>query len=301
VRHAEIMQLHGAWTEAMHEFERGGEVLLQHGDRAAGAALYQLGELYRLRGKFAEAEEAYRVASEWGRTPQPGLAQLRLAQGRLDTASAAIRGAMEESRGRRTRPGVLGAAVDILLAAEDVVAARTAADELSNTAGELDSPFLRAVASRARGAVLLAEGDASNAGIALRNAWAGWQELGAPYEAARTRVLLGMVCRALGDEDAAALELDAARKAFESLGAEPDLNRLQALQGKAGNRSGGALTSREVEVLRLVAAGRTNRMIAGDLDISEKTVARHVSNIFMKLGLSSRAAATAYAYTHDLV
>ena len=208
---------------------------------------------------------------------------------------------MDESRGRRTRPSVLGAAVDILLAGGDVVAARTAADELSSAARELDSPFLRAVASSAAGAVLLAEGDANDAGIALRNAWAAWRELGAPYEAARTRVLLGLACRALGDEDAAALELDAARKLFESLGAEPDLNRLQSLEGRTASRSVGTLTSREVEVLRLLASGRTNRMIAGDLDISEKTVARHVSNIFTKLGLSSRAAATAYAYTHDLV
>ena len=303
VRRAEIMQLHGAWPEAMQEFEGARDALVQRGERAAGAAIYQLGELHRLRGEFAEAEEAYRLASDWGRSPQPGLAQLRLAQGRVDTATAAIRGAMEEVRDRRIRSSVLGAAVDILLAAHDVVAARVAADELSRIAGELDSPFLRAVASQAVGAVLLEEGNATGASIALREACAAWRELAAPYEAARTRVLIGLACRALGDDDAAELELEAARKVFESLGAIPDLTRLRSLQANAAGsgRGAGTLTSREVEVLRLVAAGRTNRMIAGDLDISEKTVARHMSNIFTKLGLSSRAAATAYAYTHDLV
>ncbi len=303
VRHAEILQLHGAWQEAIQEFERGREALQHRGDRAAGSALYQLGELHRLRGAFADAEEAYRLANELGRPPQPGLAQLRLAQGRLDTATAAIRGALEETRNRRRRSGVLAAAVEILLAADDIATARAAADELSNVASELNSPFLRAVASQAVGAVLLEEGDASGASAALREAWVAWRELAAPYEAARTRVLLGLACRALGDADAADLELDAARRVFQSLGAAPDLNRLRALRGKAAGKGGraGTLTSREVEVLRLVAAGRTNRMIAGDLDISEKTVARHVSNIFTKLDLSSRAAATAYAYTHDLV
>lgn len=256
-----------------------------------------------MRGEFADAEEAYRLANELGRTPQPGLAQLRLAQGRLDTATAAIRGALEETRNQRKRSGVLAAAVEILLAAGDIATARAAADELSKVARELDAPFLRAVASQAVGAVLLEEGDTRGASAALREAWVAWRELAAPYEAARTRVLIGLASRALGDDDAADLQLDAARKVFESLGATPDLNRLRALQGPAAGKGGGAgaLTSREVEVLRLVAAGRTNRMIAGDLRISEKTVARHVSNIFTKLGLSSRAAATAYAYTHDLM
>lgn len=303
VRHAEILQLHGAWQEAIREFERGREAMQHRGDRSAGSALYQLGELHRLRGEFADAEKAYRLANEWGRTPQPGLAQLRLAQGRLDTAMAAIRGALEETRNQRKRSAVLAAAVEILLAAGDIATARGAADELSKVASELDAPFLHAVASQAVGAVLLEEGNASGASAALRGAWVAWRELAAPYEAARTRVLIGLACRALGDADAADLELDAARRVFESLGATPDLNRLRALQGKpaGAGRGAGTLTSREVEVLRLVAAGKTNRMIAGDLDISEKTVARHVSNIFTKLGLSSRAAATAYAYTHDLV
>ena len=152
----------------------------------------------------------------------------------------------------------------------------------------------------ATGVVLLEEGDARGALDALRHAWTLWQEIEAPYEAARTRQQIGRCCRELGDEDAAQMELDAARRVFQQLGAAPDLARVEALSRKAGAGGAGRLTAREVQVLRLVAAGKTNRAIAADLVISEKTVARHISNIFTKLGLSSRAAATAYAYQHDL-
>ncbi|MGH2824736.1 MAG: helix-turn-helix domain-containing protein, partial [Thermoleophilaceae bacterium] len=160
---------------------------------------------------------------------------------------------------------------------------------------------LRALAAHAQGAVLLLEGDARAALGALRHGWAAWQELEVPYEAARVRVLIGLACRQLGDEETALMELDAARWVFEQLGAAPDLARAQALSRKARDKPPGGLTARELEVLRLVATGKTNRSIAADLFLSEKTVARHVSNIFTKLGLSSRAAATAYAYEHDLV
>jgi DNA-binding CsgD family transcriptional regulator len=161
--------------------------------------------------------------------------------------------------------------------------------------------MLRALASHAQGAVLLVEGDARAALGALRRARAAWQELEAPYEAARVRVLIGLACGALGDQDTAGMELDAARWSFQQLGAAPDLARVEALSRKAPARAAGGLTAREVEVLRLVAAGKTNRAVAADLFLSEKTVARHVSNIFTKLGLSSRSAATAYAYEHDIL
>jgi ribulose-phosphate 3-epimerase len=172
---------------------------------------------------------------------------------------------------------------------------------LAEIAADLDAPFMRAVSAHATGAVLLAEGDARAALAALRDAWTAWQELEAPYEAARVRVLTGLACRKQGDEDTAEMELDAARCVFQQLGAAPDLARVEALSRKAVPKAAGRLTAREVQVLRLVAAGKTNRAIAADLFISEKTVARHVSNIFVKLGLSTRAAATAYAYEHDLV
>ena len=188
-----------------------------------------------------------------------------------------------------------------MFAAGDADAARAAADELSELADDLDAPLLRALAMHAQGTVLLLEGDARAALGALRHAWTAWQELEVPYEAARARVLIGLACRQLGDEDGAEMELDAARWAFEQLGAVPDLARAQALSRKAAPKPAGGLTARELEVIRLVATGKTNRSIAADLFLSEKTVARHVSNIFTKLGLSSRAAATAYAYEHDLV
>jgi ATP/maltotriose-dependent transcriptional regulator MalT len=302
IRRAELMQLHGAWLDAMDEVRRARERLSQPTVHpAVGAACYQQGELHRLRGEFASAEEAYREASRWTRAPRPGLALLRLAQGDVEAALGAIRRLLDEARERHARPAVLGAAVEIALAANDVAAARAAADELSRIAGELDAPYLRALADHAAGAVLLAEGEPRAALDVLRRAWSAWQELEAPYESARVRVLIGRACRELGDEDAAEMELDAGRCVFQQLGAATDLARVEALSRKAAAGGAGRLTAREVQVLRLVAAGKTNRAIATDLVISEKTVARHLSNIFTKLGISSRAAATAYAYEHELV
>jgi DNA-binding CsgD family transcriptional regulator len=303
IRRAEILQLHGAWPDALKEAERARERLSQPTvRREVGAAFYQLAELHRLRGEFAEAEAAYREAGERGRTPQPGLALLRLAQGQLDAATAAIRRVASEGQEDRTRSRVLAAYVEIVLAADDIPAACAAADELAELAGRLDTPpLLRALTATAMGSVLLAEHDARGALAALRSALSAWRDLDAPYEMARVRVLIALACRSLDDADAADLELDAARRAFQQLGAGPDLAHVEALSRSkvAGGR--GRLTAREVEVITLVASGRTNRAIAGKLGISEKTVARHISNIFTKLGLSSRAAATAYAYQHDLV
>lgn len=300
VRRAEILQLRGDWPDAMGEAERACEWLLRPPpQRAVGAAYYQRAEVHRLRGEFAEAEEAYRQATQWGRRPQPGLALLRLAQGQADAAAAAIRRALDEAQEDRTRSKLLPACVEIMLAVGDVRAARAAADEAGEIADRLDAPLLRALAARAEGAVLLAEGDAQAALVALRRAWATWQELGAPHEAAGVRVLVGLACRELGDEDTAEMELDAARCVFRQLGAGPDLARVEALTGSAPEAGG--LTKRELQVLRLVTTGETNRAIASELFISEKTVDRHVSNIFSKLGVSSRAAATAYAYEHNLV
>ena len=300
VYRAEIMQLHGAWSDAVEEARRACEWLARPPGPATGLAFYQRAELHRLRGEFAKAEQAYRQASRFGRTPQPGLALLRLAQRQLDAAAAAIRRAVEEARDRLIRAKVLAAHAEIMLAVGDVPAAHAAADELTTVAAALDAPLLRAVAAQAAGAVLLAEGDARAAVEALRRAWMAWQALEAPYEAARVRVLLGLAYRALGDRDTAAMELDAARWVFRQLGALPDVLRVEALVRDAAPKAAGGLTAREVEVLRLVAAGKTNRAIAADLFLSERTVDRHVSNIFAKLGLSSRAAATAYAVEHGL-
>lgn len=301
VRRAEIMQLHGAWPAAIDEAQRACERLARPPQRAIGAALYQRAELLRLRGELAQAEAAYREAGQSGRNPQPGLSQLRLAQGQVNAAAAAIRTALDEAKDRWIRSRMLGAYVEIMLAANDVLAARAGADELAAIAAALEAPFLRALAGRATGAVLLAEGSARAALAALHRASAAWDEVEAPYEAARTRVLIALACRQLGDGDSADMELEAARQVFRQLGAAPDLAYADGLSRTPVAKTVAGLSAREVEVLRFLATGRTNRAIADELCISEKTVARHVSNIFNKLGLSNRAAATAYAYEHHLV
>jgi DNA-binding CsgD family transcriptional regulator len=302
VNRASIMQIHGSWPKAMGEVHRACELLsLPSGHLAAGSAFYRLAELHRLLGQFERAEDAYRQASQRGGSPQPGLALMRLAQGQTNAAEAAIRREVDEAKDLMTRAKMLPAYVEILLAAADREAARAGADELSRISDDVNAPYLRALARHATGAVQLAEEDARAALASLREAGAAWRDLEAPYEAARTRVLVGLACRELGDEDSARLELEGARQAFEDLGAKTDLGAVERLLSSAVPASAGGLTAREVEVLRLVAAGMSNRAIATELVISEKTVARHVSNIFSKVGLSSRSAATAYAYQHHLV
>jgi ATP/maltotriose-dependent transcriptional regulator MalT len=302
VHRAELLHLHGAWPEAVEEAKRALERFAHGADEfASGDAYYQQAEAYRVLGESAAAEDAYQQASRWGREPQPGLALLRLAQGKTDAAAAAIGRAVAETTDRLRRVKLLPAQVEIMLAAGEVQAALTAADELIQMAGAYSTPALRAMANHARGAVLLADGDAHAALVALRGAWQLWRELQAPYEAARVRVLVGLACRQLGDQEAAAMEFDAARTLFAQLGAGPDLARVEALARSGAASSAHGLTERELQVLRLVAAGKTNQAIATDLVLAEKTVHRHVSNIFTKLDVSSRAAATAYAYQHHLL
>ncbi len=302
-RRAEILQLRGAWPDALDQARQACERLAgPPGEPAAGLAFYRRAELHRLRGEYAEAERAYREAAKWGGKPQPGLALLRLGQERVDAAAASIRRVVDEAEDRATRCRVLPAHVEIMLAAGDVPAARRSAEELGGIAAALDASLLGALADQARGAVQLAEGDATAALDALREASLAWEELQVPYEAARARLLIGLACRELGDEDTARLELEAARSTFRDLRARPDLARVEALLPPAA-ASGDAhgLTSRELQVLQRVATGDTNKAIAATLSISERTVERHVSNIFHKLRVSTRSAATAYAYEHELV
>ncbi len=302
IHRAEIMQLHGAWSDAMDEAQRARERLSDPPVQpAVGAAFYQLAELHRLRGEFTKAEDAYKQASLWGRSPHPGQALLRLVQGRVDAAAAAVRRVLDEAQDPMTRARVLPAYVEIMLAAKDVPTARAAADQVSEIAADLNAPFLHAVSTHAAGAVVLAEGDVRAALAMLRRAWKAWQSLEAPYEAARVRVLIGLACRELGDEDGADMELDAARWVFQQLGAAPDLARVEQLSRREALQHTRGLTGREMEVLALVVAGKTNREIAGTLVLSEHTVRRHVQNIFAKLDVSSRAAATAYAFRHELI
>ena len=298
VHRAEILQLDGSWPDALEAARLAGRRFVETKNPAAGLAHYRQGELLRLQGEFAAAEEAYREASRFGWEPQPGLAQLRLAQGRTDAAVAAIRRTSAETTAPLKRAGVLPAFVEIMLAVGEVEAARDACRELEQIAAGYESAMLGAIVAHARGAVELALGDARAALVALRRAAEIWQALEAPYELARTRALIAQACRGLGDEDTGALELEAARGVFEQLQAGPDLTRLEQRR-PAGETHG--LSRRELEVLRLVAAGKSNREIASELVISEHTVARHLQNVFAKLRLSSRTAATAFAYENDLV
>ena len=297
IHRAELLQLHGEWREAVDQASQACDQLARPpAHPSTGAAFYQRAELHRLRGELSEAEECYREAHRFGRDPQPGLALLRLAQRRVENAAAAIRRSLEDNRNPRTRAPILAAAVAILLAAGDLPGARASAEELGRIAEANGSVFLRALATQAMGSVLLSEGEPGAAFPLLREAAGIWRQLDAPYEAAQARLLVAQAHRALDDEDSAALELDAARHAFTELGAPVDLRMVET-----PSPASSPLTPREIEVLRLVATGRTNRAIAGALGISEKTVARHVSNIFTKLDLSTRAAATAYAYQQGLL
>ena len=302
VHRAEIMELHGAWREALKEARRAHQRSVQGKNQPAVAqAFYRQAEVHRLQGQFSAAEEAYRDASRCGCEPQPGLALLRLAQGNNDAAAAAIRRAVGETTEPLKRARLLPAYVEIMLAVGEVQEALSACRELEEISARYESGMLSAMSAHAEGAVDLAEGDTRAALLPLRHAWQMWQELEVPYEAARVRVLLGLACRTLGDDDTAALELEAARDVFEQLGAAPDLARADSLTRRAASVDARGLTPRELQVLRLLAAGRTNKAIAAELVLSERTVDRHVSNIFTKLGVSSRSAATAYAYKQQLV
>ena len=303
VHRAEIMQLRGAWAEALDEARRAAErfTLGALNQIAHGKALYRQGEIHRLEGNFGVAEDAYREASRCGCDPQPGLALLRLAQGRSDAAAAAIRRAMAERTQPLDRAALLPSYVEIMLAVGERARAGEACRELEETAERHPSEVLRAMAAHARGSLTLAVGDAEGALGDLRRAWSLWQELEAPYEAARVRMLVGLACRALNDEDTATLELAAAREELQWLAAKPDLARLQVLERSTEKADLCGLTEREAEVARLVAAGHSNRQVAAALTISEHTVARHLQNIFAKTGVSSRTALSAFAFENDLV
>ncbi|TMK35364.1 MAG: LuxR family transcriptional regulator [Actinobacteria bacterium] len=299
VTRAEVAALSGAWADAEREARHVSEDAVTD-PPTAGRALYQCGEIMRRTGDLRGAEDAFSRAHGLGFDPQPGLALLRLAQGKADAASTSLRVALGGEEGRSfRRVRLLSALVEIALALGDVAGAADASGELSLIAGEIGTPALKATAATARGAVRLTEGASQEALDELRRASAAWSELKLPYESARTRALFGVAVRNAGDAEGARLELRAARAAFERLGARPDALRAAALIDEPPDVPAG-LTAREIQVLRLVGTGMTNRDIAATLVISQHTVARHLQNIYAKLGVPTRAAATAFAFEHGL-
>jgi DNA-binding CsgD family transcriptional regulator len=298
VHRSQVLQASGRWDEAQREAARVC-VDLDHLHLATAAeAHYQVGELRRLRGDAPGAEAAYDEARRRGRDPQPGLALLQLAGGQTGVALAGITAALAGVEDPFTRIRLRAAQVDIALTAGDLDLAEEAGDEVVAIADRFDSPGFVAIADAVQGTVRLARGEVEAALGSLRAACQRWRELGVPYEAARIGVHLARACQALGDHDGAARELDAVAKVFDQLGAAVDRRAMAELGGET--LGDGDLTPREVEVLRHVAAGRTNRAIAERLVISEKTVARHLSNIFVKLGCSSRTEAAAHAFERGL-
>lgn len=302
VRQSEILLLRGRWTEALASARHALDRLQPPGDRAArAAALYQIAEVHRLRGALDEADHWYRRAAESGSTAQPGLALLRHVQGRSDAACAAIRRVLEEARDAHVRSRLLGAAIEVLIGHGDMAAADRALTELQALAAAMNAPYLQASARYAAGRIMLASDDARGALAAGREAGVIWREMDAPYHAARASVLVGLACRELGDVDGSLLELEAAKATFERLDATPELEYIARLTPPLPPPRDCPLTERELQVLRLVASGRRNGDIAEQLAISPKTVARHVANIYAKLGVTNRSAATAYAFQHGLM
>ncbi len=302
IRRSQIMHIHGEWSEALHEMQRACEMLSKPpGEPAAGEGYYWLGEIFRLRGDFRQAEKLYVEANKWGRTPQPGLALLRLAQNESELAVKSIQNALTEAKTSPQRTTMLPAYIEIMLSHSRIADAQAAVKELDTIAKKYQAIFLHAMTAYCQGAVFLKQHDPDAAIRTLRKSLTLWNELSAPYEASTVRLLLGISYRDQGDEDTAMMELIAAAWMFKELGALPDLRKVEALLDKRNQPPLHGLTLREHQVLHLISEGATNKSIAARLFISERTVERHLSNIFNKLQVNSRTEAAAFAFKHQIL
>lgn len=300
VHRASVLKRRGSLLEAAREAARACEELHDSRPVASAAAWIEVGDIRRRLGELERAEAAFAKAQEISGSPCSALALLRLAQGKIDTANTIIDACMKRVEAPLARLALLPKYVQVAVAAGDLDRASAAIDELANLLERFDSPGGQAALRVANGRVLLASGDSDRARVAFQDALERWQHLKVPYEAATTGTLLGQALRECGDDEAAAAAFRTAATLFDQIGARATADALPPPAAPTKVPPAG-LSDREVEVLRLVAAGLTNQDIATALFLSVKTVSRHLSNIFTKIGVSSRAAATAFAFEHELV
>jgi len=295
VHRAVVLKRRGSLADAQREAARACEELAGSNVGNSAAAHAEVGDICRRLGELDRAQEAFERAQELCGGPCGGLALLRLAQGRVDAALSVITACLRGcSSSRLARAELLPVLVHVAIAAGDLSAAGDAFAELDEIAAAFALPSLGASVLSTQGRLELARGDAATACDTLQQAADRWQALEVPYEVATARTLLGQARRETGDERGAVASFTSATRLFGQIGASLPADGTR-------NPPPAGLTDREVEVLRLVAAGMSNNDIANRLYLSVKTVSRHLSNIFTKIGVSSRAAATAFAFEHDLV
>ena len=296
VHRTQLLRLQGSWESALGEAAAAARELAELNVEAAAEAHYEIGQTHRMRGNLADAQAEYEIAAALGRVPEPGFSLLLLAAGRLDDAGSSIRRSLAEQDDPFRRARLLAAQAEIACARSDHETAEVATAELERIAERYASPGFRAWAATSRAAVLLRSADPGNAVTPLRAALAAYREMGASYDAAAARAMLGEALRATGDVASAEAETAAAQASFLAMGAAPPADWVVALSDPAAESPPGGLTTRETEVVRAVAEGLSNRDVAARLVISEKTVARHLANVFAKLGVSSRTAAAAWVH-----
>lgn len=293
VHRLQLLCVEGHWEQAEEAIERSGSELIDRNNWVAGAAYHQLGEIRRLRGDAAGAQDAYDQARRLGTDPQPGESLLRHAAGHTEQAWAGLCAALAE-RDRPAGAGLLRAGVALALDLGRQDEAERLCAELEATAATFRTTGFRAWAAHARGMVLVAQGRFAEALPVLHSAAAGYGALHARYEGALIRELLCGAHLGLGEAEAAAAAKAQALAVFRSLGAGPDAGRLD------GGPLPGGLTAREADVLSLITSGASTKEAAQALFISQKTVSRHLANLFAKIGVSSRTAAAAWAHEHGL-